>query len=100
MRRFALIEAPAGHALEVAHGIVGGVPHEAARERYAGYFWVGTGCARQRRTQHIQELLLGARSRRMHAADIHARRFHPHLETVAEADEGIARQPLASLDAF
>src|SRR5271168_1069344 len=36
----------------------------------------------------------------MHAADVHARSVDANLETIAEADKGIARQPLAALDAF
>jgi len=36
----------------------------------------------------------------MHAADVDALGIDANLETIAETDEGIARQPLAALDAF
>jgi hypothetical protein len=36
----------------------------------------------------------------MHAADVHALGVDLYFETIAEADERIARQPLAAFDAF
>ena len=50
--------------------------------------------------QGVQKLELGFRPGRMHAADAQARGVQTHFQAIAEADEGISRQPLASLDAF
>src|SRR5580658_817421 len=54
----------------------------------------------KRRAQGIQELCFRAGSGQPGGADMEARRFEPHVEAIAEADERIARQPLAAFDAL
>ena len=66
-----------------------------------GIFGSGLGRARQRAAQHVQEFLPGFCGRGEWTPPM----FTPvgldaNLETIAEADEGVARQPLAALDAF
>ena len=100
VRRRRGIETAAGDAFEVAHGIVRGVADQAAQQWDAGNIWNRLGCARQCAAQHVEEFLPARRPRRVHAADVHALRLDANLETIAETDEGVARQPLAALDAF
>ncbi len=63
-----------------------------------GYF--RPGCCGERATQGGEQFGLVSRSRQPFAAEAQARRIQPQLEAVAEADEGIAREPLAPLHAF
>ncbi len=100
VRRRRCIETAAGDALEIAHGIVRGIADQAAQQGYAGNMRNRLRRARQCAAQHVEEFVPAPRAGRMHAADVHALRLDAHLETIAEADEGVAREPLAALDAF
>src|SRR6202011_1646860 len=100
VRRHGRIEIASRHALEVADRIVGGIADQSAEQRYPRYLRQRLRRLRKRTAQGIQELELGPWPRRMHAADGEPRGIEAHFQAIAEADEGITRQPLSSLDAF
>jgi hypothetical protein len=100
VRRLSVGEAAARQALEVAHGVVGGVADQAAEQRHAGYRRQRPRRLRQGGAQGIQELNMGCGPRRIDAVDIQAGGVQPHLETIPESDERIACEPLAAFDAF
>ena len=100
MRRFRVIEAASGYALEIPHGIVCGVADQTAEQRHTRDLRLGLRRAHQRRAQRVEQLRLGPRPGRVQSADVQTGCLQPHLETVAEADERIAREPLPTLDAF
>ncbi len=87
-------------ALEAAHQIVARGTHQAARQRHPGNLRTGLWRTRQGTAQCTQQLGLGLRRRPDAPVDAQAPVIEPDLEAIAEADERIARQPFAALDAF
>jgi hypothetical protein len=100
VRRLGGIEAASRHPLEVAHGIVGGIAHQAAEQAARRALPAAAAAPAPARRAAAKNSSLDRGRGRMHAADVESRRVQAHFETIAESDEGIARQPLASLDAF
>ena len=83
--------------LEQAHDVVSGHAHEATSKRQ---LIVGARPWREfeRLAQRVEVLLLRRRARVPLAGDRQRLAVHPDLEGLAETEEGIARQTLATLD--
>ena len=86
--------------LEITHQVVARDTDETAVQREAGVGNLGPGRSGERATQGGEQFGLVSRSRQPFAAEAQACCVEPQLEAVAEADEGIAREPLAPLHAF
>src|SRR5579862_6166239 len=86
--------------LEVAHHVVRRKADESPGERHAADVGLRRRRTCKRRTQAVEQLGCAARQRTALTADREASGVEPYLEPVAEADEGVAREPLASLDAL
>ena len=100
VRSFRGLQAAAREPLEVADRVVGGVADETAEQRHAGHLRQGLRGLGEGGAQGVEKLSVRFRPGRSDAADMQARRIEPHFQAIAEADEGIAREPLAALDAF
>ena len=90
----------AGQPLEVAHHVIGGVADQAPGERHAREVGPRLRRGGERRAQAREQLGTVGRRRAALGPDRETRLIEPHLEPVAEADEGIAAEPLAALDAL
>ena len=86
--------------LEVSHEIVGRVADEAARQRQAVIVRPRAWRARKCRAQAGEQLIAPRGPRREAAVDRKSPAVEPDFEAVAEADERIAREPHAALDAL
>jgi hypothetical protein len=86
--------------LEIPHEVVARDADQPAMQRETVTFRRGLGCARQCVAQTREQRGLVGRTRRILAVDDQPVGVEPVLETVAKADERIARETLATLDAF
>ena len=100
VRRLRRIEAAPGQALEITHRIVSGVTDQAAEQRHAGQVRQGLRGEGERGAQRIKEFAARSGPRGALTVDMHPGGIKLHLQAVAKADERIARQALAALDAL
>ncbi len=87
-------------ALEEAHHIVGREADQSAGQRHAGQNGQRSRRPRQGLAQAAEQLITVGRHRIVVAADGQRPRVEAHLQPIAEADERVAREPLAALDAL
>ena len=86
--------------LEVAHEIVTGNADQAAGQWHTGNSRARLRRIRERLAQCLQQFVLVARRGTRAAVDREAELVEPNLGAFAEADERIAREALAALDAL
>ena len=89
-----------GEMLEIAHRIVGGVAHQAARQGHAGALRLRLRSPCKRRAQRAQHLAPRPGPRRALIAHAKAPRIELNFQARAETDKRISRQALAALDAL
>jgi len=89
-----------GQPLEMAHEIVARDTDEAAEQREALGRGLGVRRGGERAAQRGEQVGLVLRARQALGTDPQPGPVEPELEAVAEADEGIAGEPLAALHAF
>ncbi len=89
-----------GQPLEQAHDVEAGVADQAAGERHAGAVGLRPRRRRECRAQHREQLRAVDRRREPPPVEREAAGVELDVERVAEADERIAAEPFAALDAF
>ena len=86
--------------LKEAHHVIRGVADEATRERDARHLRQWARRLQERATQHVQQFPCAPRCRLRAALDGSAAGCDLKFQAIPEADEGVAREPLAALDAL
>jgi hypothetical protein len=98
--RFRVVQAASRHSLEITHGVVRGVSHQAAGQGHAGDLRQGLGGAGERTAQRVQEGGFRSGPGGADPAYVKSGGIQTDLQTVAESDEGIPRQTLSAFHAF
>ena len=100
MRSFGRVETASRQALEVAHGVIGGIAHQTAEQRHTGDVGQRVRRRGQGAAQGIQEVGLRTGPRRVNSADVKSGAIQANLQAIAESDEGIACQALPAFNAL